>query len=116
MEARVGGARLDRAPADGLAVEVRDETTGRVRLRVPAVGLRAEPVGHLQSMHVAVDDEVEFRQELGMVGNTGRSTSRHLHYEILIDDRVFDPARFLNASPLLIGVLDIPRRTAEAGR
>jgi murein DD-endopeptidase MepM/ murein hydrolase activator NlpD len=72
--------------------------------------------GHLQSIHVAVGDEVHFRQELGVVGNTGRSTSRHLHYEILIDDRVVDPAKFLNAGRLLIGVFDTPRRAAEAGR
>jgi murein DD-endopeptidase MepM/ murein hydrolase activator NlpD len=64
--------------------------------------------GHLASIDVAVGDEVEFRQGLGMVGNTGRSTSRHLHYEILIDDRAFDPARFLNAGRLLVGVFDAP--------
>ena len=45
QQARVGGARLDRAPADGLAVEVRDEAAGRVRLRMAAVGLLAQPVG-----------------------------------------------------------------------
>jgi murein DD-endopeptidase MepM/ murein hydrolase activator NlpD len=64
--------------------------------------------GHLQSIGVAVGDEVEFRQQLGVVGNTGRSTSRHLHYEILIDDRPFDPARFLNAGRLLVGVFEGP--------
>ena len=46
-QARVGGARLDRAPADGLAVDVRDQAAGRVRLRVAAVGLLAQPVGAL---------------------------------------------------------------------
>jgi murein DD-endopeptidase MepM/ murein hydrolase activator NlpD len=70
--------------------------------------------GHLASIEVAVGDEVEFRQELGAVGNTGRSTSRHLHYEILIDERSFDPARFLNAGRLLVGVFDAPR-LAETG-
>lgn len=65
--------------------------------------------GHLQSIDVAVGDEVEFRQELGVVGNTGRSTSRHLHYEVLIDDRAFDPARFLYAGRLLVGIFDAPR-------
>jgi hypothetical protein len=70
--------------------------------------------GHLDSMDVAVGDEVEFRQELGIVGNTGRSTSRHLHYEIQIDDRAFDPAKFLNAGRLLVGVFDAPR-VAEPG-
>ena len=44
QQPRVGVARLDRAPSDGLAVEVGDETTRRVRLRVAAVGLRAKSV------------------------------------------------------------------------
>jgi murein DD-endopeptidase MepM/ murein hydrolase activator NlpD len=71
--------------------------------------------GHLQSIDVAVGDEVEFRQELGVVGNTGRSTSRHLHYEIQIDGRAFDPAKFLNAGRLLVGVFDAPR-VAKPGK
>jgi murein DD-endopeptidase MepM/ murein hydrolase activator NlpD len=70
--------------------------------------------GHLQSIDVAIGDEVEFRQELGVVGNTGRSTSRHLHYEIRIDDRAFDPARFLDAGRLLVGIFDAPRVTEAA--
>ena len=71
--------------------------------------------GHLDAIDVAVGDEVEFRQELGLVGNTGRSTSRHLHYEIMIDDQAFDPAKFLNAGRLLVGVFDGPR-VAEPDR
>ncbi len=47
QQARVGGARLDRAPADGLAVEVGDEAARRARLRVTTVGLRTEPEGQL---------------------------------------------------------------------
>jgi hypothetical protein len=38
-EAYVGGARLDRAPADGLAVEVGDEAARRVCLGLTAAGL-----------------------------------------------------------------------------
>jgi murein DD-endopeptidase MepM/ murein hydrolase activator NlpD len=71
--------------------------------------------GHLASIEVEVGDEVEFRQELGVVGNTGRSTSRHLHYEILIDGRSFDPARFLNAGRLLVGVFGAPRLDETGG-
>jgi predicted nucleic acid-binding Zn-ribbon protein len=70
---------------------------------------------HLGSIEVAVGEEVEFRQALGIIGNTGRSTSRHLHYEIRIDGRAFDPANFLNAGRLLVGVFDA-NRVAEAGR
>jgi murein DD-endopeptidase MepM/ murein hydrolase activator NlpD len=59
---------------------------------------------HLGSIQVGIGDEVEFRQALGIIGNTGRSTSRHLHYEIRVDDRPFDPADFLAAGRLLVGV------------
>ena len=59
---------------------------------------------HLGAIQVSVGDEVEFRQALGTIGNTGRSTSRHLHYEIRVDDRAFDPADFLAAGRLLVGV------------
>jgi murein DD-endopeptidase MepM/ murein hydrolase activator NlpD len=69
---------------------------------------------HLGTVEVAVGEEVEFRHPLGMVGNSGRSTSRHLHYEIRIDDKAFDPANFLYAGRLLVGVFDPP--VAEASR
>ena len=46
-EADEGRARLDRAPADGLAVEAGDEPAGRLRLRVAAPGLLAEPASAL---------------------------------------------------------------------
>jgi Peptidase family M23/Family of unknown function (DUF5930) len=59
---------------------------------------------HLGSIEVAVGEEVDFRQALGIIGNTGRSTSRHLHYEIRVDGEAFDPANFLNAGRLLVGV------------
>ena len=60
--------------------------------------------GHMKATSVAVGDEVQFRQEIGVIGNTGRSTSLHLHYEIRIDDVAHDPARFLDAGRLLVGV------------
>jgi murein DD-endopeptidase MepM/ murein hydrolase activator NlpD len=60
--------------------------------------------GHMKATSVAVGDEVQFRQEIGVIGNTGRSTSLHLHYEVRIDDVTHDPARFLDAGRLLVGV------------
>ena len=69
---------------------------------------------HLGTVEVALGEEVEFRHQLGMVGNTGRSTSRHLHYEVRIDDKAFDPANFLHAGRLLVGVFE--PRIAEPGR
>jgi murein DD-endopeptidase MepM/ murein hydrolase activator NlpD len=69
---------------------------------------------HLAAIEVALGDEVDFRQPLGMIGNTGRSTSRHLHYEIRIDDRAYDPAKFLYASRLVVGIFDAHRMAAAS--
>ncbi|MBA3800518.1 MAG: hypothetical protein H0X18_15770 [Geodermatophilaceae bacterium] len=45
MKKQVRGAGLDRAPADGLAVEIGNEAAGRVRLRMAGADLLAQPVG-----------------------------------------------------------------------
>ncbi len=60
--------------------------------------------GHLKSISVTVGDDVRFRQPIGVIGNTGRSTALHLHYEIRVDDVAYDPARFLNAGRFLVGI------------
>ena len=53
--------------------------------------------GHLRSIEVKKGDEVGFRQMIGTVGSSGRSTGPHLHYEIRLDDRSLDPDNFLEA-------------------
>jgi murein DD-endopeptidase MepM/ murein hydrolase activator NlpD len=63
--------------------------------------------GHLKSVAVEVGDQVGFRQEIGVIGSTGRSTSRHLHYEIRVDGTPHDPARFLEAGRYLVGIFDL---------
>jgi murein DD-endopeptidase MepM/ murein hydrolase activator NlpD len=60
--------------------------------------------GHLKSVQVAVGDHVGFRQSIGVIGSSGRSTSRHLHYEVTVDGSPYDPARFLDAGRYLIAV------------
>jgi murein DD-endopeptidase MepM/ murein hydrolase activator NlpD len=63
--------------------------------------------GHMKSVAVAVGDHVGFRQEIGVIGNTGRSTSRHLHYEIMVDGAPHDPGRFLDAGRYLVAIFDL---------
>jgi murein DD-endopeptidase MepM/ murein hydrolase activator NlpD len=63
--------------------------------------------GHLKSVAVATGDHVGYRQEIGVIGNTGRSTSRHLHYEIRVDGAPHDPGRFLDAGRYLVAIFDL---------
>jgi murein DD-endopeptidase MepM/ murein hydrolase activator NlpD len=69
---------------------------------------------HMNSIEVAVGQEVDFRQPIGVIGNTGRSTGRHLHYEIRIDDQPFDPAKFLEAGRYLVDIFNF-RQQQQAG-
>ena len=48
------------------------------------LGIRTR-YAHLSKIFVKPGQKLEFRERLGQVGNTGRSTGTHLHYEILFD-------------------------------
>jgi murein DD-endopeptidase MepM/ murein hydrolase activator NlpD len=50
---------------------------------------------HLSQVQVAVGDLVRRRQKVAEVGNTGRSTGPHLHFEVLVQGVPQNPARFL---------------------
>ncbi|MDP6852560.1 MAG: M23 family metallopeptidase [Candidatus Marinimicrobia bacterium] len=50
--------------------------------------------GHLSSRAVKKGDKVFRGQKIGEVGNTGRSTAPHLHYEIQYKNKALDPVDF----------------------
>ncbi len=52
---------------------------------------------HLKSIKVKVGQKVEFRQEIGKLGNSGRSTGSHLHYEVQVNGKPHDPMNFMEA-------------------
>ena len=53
--------------------------------------------GHLRKILVKKGDKISFRQQIGLMGSSGRSTGTHLHYEVWFDGKVRDPQPFLNA-------------------
>jgi murein DD-endopeptidase MepM/ murein hydrolase activator NlpD len=53
--------------------------------------------GHLRKILVEPGQEVSHREEVGLLGSSGRSTGPHVHYEILVDDEPRDPADFKTA-------------------
>lgn len=52
--------------------------------------------GHLLGIGVQRGQRVEQGQTVGRVGNTGKSTGPHLHYEVHLGTSVIDPLKFLN--------------------
>jgi murein DD-endopeptidase MepM/ murein hydrolase activator NlpD len=51
---------------------------------------------HLNRTTVAVGQRLAARQQIGLLGSTGRSSGPHVHYEILVNGTPQDPERFLN--------------------
>lgn len=51
--------------------------------------------GHCSQVLVAKNERVSRGQTVALVGNTGRSTAPHLHYEVIKDGKNVDPSEFL---------------------
>jgi murein DD-endopeptidase MepM/ murein hydrolase activator NlpD len=51
---------------------------------------------HLSKILVKAGQEVNLAQEIGKVGNSGRSIASHLHYELRRNDEPIDPTPFLD--------------------
>ncbi len=49
---------------------------------------------HLKDIHVEVGQEVTRGDIIGTLGNTGRSTGAHLHYEVRLNNRPVDPINY----------------------
>ena len=53
--------------------------------------------GHLHKILVKRGQKVAFRDKIGLLGNSGRSTGPHLHYETVLKGKAVDPMKFLKA-------------------
>lgn len=51
--------------------------------------------GHLSDVDVEVGEQVDRKQVIGYLGNTGRSTGPHLHYGIFYNEQAVDPKQYL---------------------
>ncbi len=60
------------------------------------MGIRTR-YAHLRKIYVETGQEIDYREKVGQMGSTGRSTGPHLHYEVIIDGESMDPTKFLRA-------------------
>ena len=64
---------------------------------------------HMSRFATRVGKRLEAGAVIGAIGNTGRSTGPHLHFEVRINDRAVNPRPFLEAAP------DVLKEARRAG-
>lgn len=83
--------------ADGTVVSVgKDASHGNNIVVSHGQGLKTWYM-HLSKIVVAEGDKVTKGQKIGLVGNTGRSTGAHLHYEVIKNGQSIDPRPYLQS-------------------
>ena len=68
---------------------------------------------HMSRFAARVGQRVNAGDHIGGIGNTGRSTGPHLHFEVRINDRAVNPRPFLEMAP---NVLEEARRDPAIAR
>lgn len=69
---------------------------------------------HTSQILVQPGTLVKRGQQVALVGNTGRSTGAHLHFEVLIDGVPQNPARFLAGKPPTLTATRTPTSTRRS--
>jgi murein DD-endopeptidase MepM/ murein hydrolase activator NlpD len=69
---------------------------------------------HMSAWRSRVGQPVAAGDVIGLIGNTGRSTGPHLHFEVRIHGRAVNPRPFLETAPDVLeeARADLPRRAA----
>lgn len=84
-----------KAPADGVVVSV-----GKRRAYGQAIVINhgfdvVTRYGHLDRYNVRAGQRVRRGDVIGFVGNTGRSSAPHLHYEVWVRDKLQNPIHYI---------------------
>ena len=83
------------ATGDGVVEHLKSRMTGYGKLVIINHGYGYESLyGHMSKIIVKAGEKVKRGQVIGYVGNTGRSTGPHCHYEVRKNGKPVNPAHF----------------------
>lgn len=92
-----------KSPADGMVFQCRyNSSYGRYIILDHENGFKTV-LGHLKKILVKRRQRVKRGETIGLLGNTGRSTGPHLHYEIRYKGKPIDPAKFVHIAKYISG-------------
>jgi len=101
------------AAADGRVVAAADEDAYGLSVVIEhETGVRTR-YAHLSAIEVAVGDSIQQGQEIGRVGQSGRATGPHLHFEVIQDGRRVDPSTVAALSGTGLGGLKLTGGDAD---
>lgn len=83
------------APADGVVVSIDKNRILGKNLRIRHRKDLLTTYGHLHSIAVKKEERVGRGDVIGYMGNTGRSTGTHVHYEVVEGDEARDPIQYI---------------------
>ena len=86
-----------RATAVGVVEDVRNDKYYGLTVEVRHENGYLTRYGHCSQVLASIGDRVNRGQTIALVGNTGRSTAPHVHYEIMKYGKNVDPMDFIGA-------------------
>ncbi len=84
------------SPADGIVTEVAIQSDVGQMIRIDHGHGISTFYGHLSKAVVRAGAAVRKGDQIGFVGNTGRSTGSHLHYAVMLNGVAVNPRKYLN--------------------